>query len=230
MDLKRLLPNFVRVFISMSGLSKIRFLVKNKYRSELDFWVNWSKDSNVSSNIEKVHTLWKKHRFLDEIIEMCGLTEKSKALDVGCGLSSVLHFVEGERFAVDPLADEYVKLYNFGKIKVRKAYGEYLPFTDLFFDVVFCSNALDHTSDPKKVISEIFRVLKYNGLAVVVVDVFDEHFRRDPGHPHVFRIQDVIKLTKNFHIVFKKVSTWNIKDCYDGIDEERTDLVLVLKK
>jgi 2-polyprenyl-6-hydroxyphenyl methylase/3-demethylubiquinone-9 3-methyltransferase len=42
--------------------------------------------------------------------------------------------------------------------------GELLPFADASYDVVFCCDVLEHVESPIKVIAEISRVLKPNGL------------------------------------------------------------------
>lgn len=41
-----------------------------------------------------------------------------------------------------------------------------LPFEDNSFDVVFCNHVLEHIVDDKKAMSELFRVLKPNGLGI----------------------------------------------------------------
>lgn len=42
-----------------------------------------------------------------------------------------------------------------------------LPFPDESFEVIVCSEMLEHADDPRRVISEIHRVLKPKGLAVL---------------------------------------------------------------
>jgi len=131
------------------GVQKIRWLVRSKYSVELSFQKEWVKE--FKQNKHKVLEYWKKHRYLDDVNKICKITKDSTVLDVGCGLSSVLHFVEGKRFGIDSLADEYLKMYEYPEgITVKKGFGEYLPFPNNNFDVVFCSNALDHITSPKK--------------------------------------------------------------------------------
>lgn len=221
--------NFLEALKS-TGLQKVRFLLKNKYESELDFQREWVKA--FDANLAKVRGYWFNHRFLAELLDVCCIRASDRVLDVGCGLASVLNFVgDCQKFAVDPLADEYLKLHSFGDINLKRAYGEYLLFPSEYFDVVFCSNALDHTSEPRQVVSEIYRVLKSDGYAVIVVEIFGKKFRRDPGHPHVFTVSDVLELTSAFSIVFQKTATWDVDDVYPKtVDVKRTDLILLLQK
>lgn len=50
-----------------------------------------------------------RYRYLDEIDLICKIKNNTKVLDVGSGISAVLHFINGERFGIDVLADEYKK-------------------------------------------------------------------------------------------------------------------------
>jgi predicted SAM-dependent methyltransferase len=44
-----------------------------------------------------------------------------------------------------------------------------LPFEDNSFDTIFCNHVLEHISDDRKAMKEIFRVLKPNGMAVLQI-------------------------------------------------------------
>jgi len=48
--------------------------------------------------------------------------------------------------------------------RIVEAKGEELPFPDASFDVVYSAYVLEHTQDPKRVLSEALRVLKPGGL------------------------------------------------------------------
>ena len=221
--LKNLLPSPIQKLIHKTDLHKIRYLLKNKYRSELDFQLELVKQ--IDDKLNMVHNHWIKHRSLSEIIKLCGITKSTRILDVGCGFVSVLHFLEGKKYAIDPLAEEYAKHNVFDEICLQVGFGEFIPFLKNFFDVVFCTNALDHTSDPTKVISEMLRVLKPKGFLVVVVEVFDKKIRRDPGHPHAFTVSSAKSLVVDCNIIFEKISIWNPTEL-----TERKDLIMVIKK
>lgn len=55
------------------------------------------------------------------------------------------------------------------KMSFRTADAHKLPFADKSFAAVFCLETLEHVEDPEKVISEMYRVLKEDGYAVILV-------------------------------------------------------------
>ena len=214
------------------GIQKLKYFVYSKYSMELAFQKEWLHE--FIQNKHKVLEYWKKYRFLDDIIQICNITKDSKVLDVGCGLSSVLHFIEGKRFGVDSLADEYLKIYNYPEgIKIKKGFGEYLPFSNAYFDVVFCSNALDHVTNPERTISEISRVLKKGGYFVLTVEIFKSKIKRDPAHRHSFLLKDVVSLLKSkFTTIFESSSDWiGVRRYVKGVTKSLgTELIIVAKK
>ncbi|MFB3239118.1 methyltransferase domain-containing protein [Aeromonas salmonicida] len=50
-----------------------------------------------------------------------------------------------------------------------------LPFSDGQFDFVFASHVLEHIPDDRKALSEIHRILRPNGIAILPVPVICEH-------------------------------------------------------
>lgn len=58
---------------------------------------------------------------------------------------------------------------------------------DESFDIVYCSHVLEHVQDDRKAIAEIYRVLKKEGLAVILVPITAETTFEDPSitDPHL---------------------------------------------
>ena len=94
-----------------------------------------------------------------------------KFLDIGCGLGyfSLRAGQLGANVHGIDIGDNLVKIcskrYPKGKFLVASA--EKLPFKDNSFDVVLCTEVIEHVNDQKKVIGEIFRVLKKGGYLVI---------------------------------------------------------------
>ena len=162
----KILPKSVRDSLSKIGVGKLLGLFYSKYGAEFSFQKGWVKE--FKNNKLKVLEYWRKYRYLDEIKKVCELNEDKKILDVGCGISTVLHFVPGKKIGIDPLAEKYKEVYDYPEdINIQKSLGEEISFENESFDVVFCSNAIDHTTYPEKIIEHIHRVLKPGGFFVL---------------------------------------------------------------
>jgi SAM-dependent methyltransferase len=197
----------------------LKSLVNRIVRSDLgrkeDWEFEWQRDEWVRLYSEpkikaKVFEYWVKYRHLQDILNLVGLDETSRLLDVGCGISSVLHYLPGRRYGIDPLADRYKTIYDYPKdIDVRRAYGESIPFESDAFDIVFCSNCIDHTSDAKQTITEIKRVLKPTGYFVLTCEVFEKDLgKRNDAHPYSMTLEKLTKLVSDFPVVAHWDSPW----------------------
>ncbi len=84
----------------------------------------------------------------------------------------------------EPLADKFIRLPNVSYTAVDKfcegyRYGKHvmqadilnLPFADESFDLVICNHVLEHVKNDRKAMAEIFRVLRINGKAVLMVPI-----------------------------------------------------------
>ena len=99
-----------------------------------------------------------------EIKRFANNTEPNqRVLDVGCGLKPYKHlFKTDEYIGIDietgghSNQDKYVdKFYD----------GENIPYEDNSFDLLICTQVLEHAENPEKVLSECNRVLKGGGKA-----------------------------------------------------------------
>ncbi|OGL47141.1 MAG: hypothetical protein A2W05_03555 [Candidatus Schekmanbacteria bacterium RBG_16_38_10] len=203
-------------------VNKLKNIVRiKKEKEELEFQYNWV-NYDWNHLMMCLHNYWKKYRYYGEIIDLIQPQGK-RILDVGCGVMSFMNLIcsnEGEFFGIDPLMDDYKSLYTTdSRVKWLQSKGERLPFDSNYFDVVVCSNVLDHVEKPNIVMQEISRVLKSSGRLLLTVDIFKEKVVRDAAHPHCFMEKDVNDLLKNnFEILFSKKS------------ELRAQIMLYVKK
>jgi ubiquinone/menaquinone biosynthesis C-methylase UbiE len=67
--------------------------------------------------------------------------------------------------------------------RIFAAQGEYLPFADESFDIVYSLNVLEHTEDPVLTLGEAFRVLKPGGLIYISFPNYRSFYE---GHYAIF--------------------------------------------
>ena len=184
---------------------------KNRKKEEkaLEYQYHWL-EFDDESLLDYLKKYWVNFRYFHQINNIISF-KNHRILDVGSGgPTSVLNIVEGERYGVDPLINEFQQVYKLNReIHWYNAYVEDLPFRDHYFDIVICSNSLDHVEDNHKTISEINRVLKHEGKLLLTVDIFNEKVKRDDKHPYAFMDEDIPKLIWNYNILFFKKSQTN---------------------
>jgi 2-polyprenyl-6-hydroxyphenyl methylase/3-demethylubiquinone-9 3-methyltransferase len=118
---------------------------------------------------------------------------KYSALEVGCGGGILTEEIAKMGFittGIDPseqsltVAKMHAKDNNL-KINYERGTGENLPFQNNSFDVVFCCDVLEHVYDLPKVISEISRVLKKEG--IFIYDTFNRTILSKIGIIKIFQ-------------------------------------------
>ena len=96
-------------------------------------------------------------------------------LEVGSGATGLIfNFGTSNCIGVDPLADHQRELFPWQRkssVPTLAVEGENLPFPDNKFDVVISENVVDHARNPKKIVSEMVRVLKPGGLVYFSVNI-----------------------------------------------------------
>jgi SAM-dependent methyltransferase len=81
---------------------------------------------------------------------------RARILDVGCGIKPYLPFFE-------PYAAEYVGVDLDPALADVVGGVEALPVADGAFDLVLCTQVLEHTADPARAVSELSRVVAPGG-------------------------------------------------------------------
>lgn len=224
-------PEWSKEFGKILGLDRPYQLIMEKEGSELAFQRKWAK--KLKENPKVIEEYWRKYRHFDKVEALCAIGNYDKVLDVGCGISTVLHIVPGVRMGIDPLADEYREIYRYPNgVKIYKGSGEQIKAPTDNFDVVFCSNVLDHVVDPAETIDEIKRVLKKHGTFVLTVELHDHNHARDMAHPHSLTEKDIYDLVEDFELLYSGkspfVSLWRYAN--GNMTHKNEELTLVLRK
>jgi len=112
------------------------------------------------------------------------ISKKIRILDIGCGDNKVCEDAIGldiKKFkGVDVIADAHN-----------------IPFERNTFDTIWCEAVLEHTKNPSKVISEIYRVLKKGGYVFAVIP-FIHKYHEHPNDYYRWSKSGLKKLFKNF--------------------------------
>lgn len=192
--------------------------------SEEEFWDDFTTDSILEKTYDRYEK--KADILLNEWSKHIKITKKTRILQIGCGPEDVInHFKKGKKYSIDPLADFYKKKFKFDykATHLTKASGEKIPFSDKYFDIVILINVLDHTHLPEKVLDEIKRVLKSNGIFHFENYIFQKGFLNiakiwgmvkiffsteiyNIHHPYMFTRDDLKNLIFNkFSIIHEEI-------------------------
>ena len=157
---------------------------------------------NAAHRTERMLGPWVRQALVPRIIPaLNGVDEKLRngaiVADVGCGAGVALlamaaafpnskfhgydpssHAIGRAQAKVDKLGLQNVELHTLG--------GESLP-ADASFDFVYASHVLEHIRDDAKAISEVRRVLRPNGFAIIPVPIVGTStVEYDEPNPHEF--------------------------------------------
>jgi len=137
-----------------------------------------------------------------ELNDLIPIDQNTVVLEIGSGAAGILTFLpSAHRHAIDPLEDFYSTVTRFvqfrdKEVKYYTMKAEQLEFPDAAFDLIINDNVLDHCENPLRVLQEMRRVLKPNGVVYLRLVTFHlwgkliratlEKFQIDQGHPHTF--------------------------------------------
>lgn len=156
---------------------------------------------------------------------------KGKILDLGCGdgthAGMVRQFFDGEIYAIDPSDDIIAKAqHRYPDINFQPASAYELPYDDNFFDLVYAIDVIEHLKTPEKMLAEVKRVLKPDGIVIFqtpnypIKRFYDfnnflakknwrKNFKDDPTHFYKFTALKLKKMCSKFFEV-KNFETRNI--------------------
>ena len=108
-----------------------------------------------------------------EIVNRIMSANPKKLLDVGCGTGNVLMKLNANEdlslYGLD-ISEKMIETAkkNLGnKAELKVGDSEYMPWEDNSFDVIVCNASFHHYPNPEKVLLEMKRVLKSNGILII---------------------------------------------------------------
>jgi len=96
-----------------------------------------------------------------------------KVLDVGCGTGTILSELSKNHRIILAGVDLSEKMLNIArealnhKVELKIGDSEQLPWNNNTFDAVICTDSFHHYPNPKKVLSEMARVLEPKGHLII---------------------------------------------------------------
>jgi len=151
-----------------------------------------------------------------------------RILDVGCASGWFVselskRFAKARCYGID-IYDKGIKFAErtYPKIEFKVADAHKIPYKKNTFDLVVCTEVLEHLDDPKSAILEIKRVLKRGGLAIVELDSGNLLFsivwyiwRKFSGkvwkdsHLHSFNIKKLEKMIESCNLKILRKQKFN---------------------
>ncbi len=133
-----------------------------------------------------------------------------KMVDGGCGTGvySFSFFGKADQINAVDISEEKVnsaqKVNIFNNISFKKVSLCKLPFEDGNFDVIICSDVLEHIKEDKKAFGELVRTLKKGGTLLITVP-YDSNWNKkvykDYGHERTgYTAEDFNKLSKKHRL------------------------------
>jgi ubiquinone/menaquinone biosynthesis C-methylase UbiE len=184
--------------------------------------------------------------YLTSTVHACGadleavkaIVQRYKApivLDLGCGAGHisfavapysatvVAYDLSEQMLAVVAEASQQRHLEN---IVVKQGAAEKLPCADAAFDVVVTRFSAHHWADVPAAMKEMHRVLRPNGVAVIIDIVAPENslhdttlqaieLLRDASHVRDYRSSEWAAMLDAADFSYRKVSTWRLKMVFD---------------
>ena len=133
----------------------------------------WNEEHAIKHDLDKFYNHPNRlFRFIENkrirvLIQEADIRENDELLEVGCGAGHILERIDkGNLTGIDisPVQIERAEKRLGNKAKLILANGELLPFKDKSFDRILCTEVFEHVLEPEKLLMEMKRVLKDNGM------------------------------------------------------------------
>jgi len=130
-------------------------------------------ESKFTKIIRRLEKIYRYHLLQYETSKLVKVTERKtgRLLDVGCGAGDRLDIFR--RLGFDVYGVEISQSAGYAKkhlgLNVKQGDLFKADYSDSFFDIITLHNVLEHTHNPQKVIGELNRILKKDGIVAIQV-------------------------------------------------------------
>ena len=133
-----------------------------------DLVSQWNKTASMLADSRDVH-------LLAISLVNAEIKKDDLILDVGCGKGGLFELLESMNFK-NLIAAEFSPVLcqilrkRLKRTEIVNADGCFLPFSSEIFDVIFCTEVIEHLIAPDQSLQELVRVLKPEGIIVLTTD------------------------------------------------------------
>ena len=129
--------------------------------------------TGINNDPEKATVLW------DQVTAITSIKDKT-VLEIGPGRTDALLYLAQNSFADQVFALDVYPYLDANKL-VEKGVSYYLydgkqmPFNDETFDLIWSNDTFEHLKHPAITVSELSRILKKDGIAIINIDLSDHY-------------------------------------------------------
>lgn len=155
-----------------------------------DFDAYYNTQNPIIRYLERKRTFWTL-KFLDP-------QDTDRILEVGCGAGHILEKIsKGNLYGID-LSRRLISIAGrrLGKrAELNRCNAEAIESPDNFFDKVICADIIEHVQNPRRVLEEVRRVNKKDGLVIISI----------PNDRIIYPLRNILTKLGLFRFLFKNV-------------------------
>jgi 2-polyprenyl-3-methyl-5-hydroxy-6-metoxy-1,4-benzoquinol methylase len=221
-----------------SGVSG-QFKIKNNFRyfkckecsfvflspnpKENDIRSIYNKSEYVQSKLEPKHI-----KLVDKIFKLnTSFSKKQSLLDIGCQNGDFLNELSKRGdlslYGIEASHEGAINAKKNKKLKVKEGFFDSKSYEKSKFDIINLGDVIEHLTEPKKMVNDIYEILKPGGLLIVSTPIYNcSYVFLNNFVNKILRSYPLAWLTPPFHI--KYFSTYNLdslilKDRYIKLEE-----------
>jgi len=147
--------------------------IANFYPDTYSWKETLTAESKITKIIRRLEKIYRYHLLSYETSKIVRVASRQtgKLLDVGCGAGDRLDIFRRlgfDTYGIEPSSSaEYARRHLGLNVKQGDLFEANYP--DSFFDIITLYNVLEHTHNPQKIIEELHRILKEDGIVAIQV-------------------------------------------------------------
>lgn len=142
-------------------------------KPSIEDFEKWNEEHAIKHDLDKFYNhpnrlfRYIENKRIQVLIREAEINGNSRILEIGCGAGHILEKInDGILTGIDISQTQIdrAKKRLGNKAELIKAKGEDMPFPANFFDRIICTEVFEHVLEPEKIMQEMKRVLKDDGI------------------------------------------------------------------